>query len=235
MRFSDTFLEKNSIRQLYPDPPQVVGELVIWEEAEELAQPWGLLGRVARFHGAKTPSFHADDRRGIYHSSSGCGVTGDHFRFLTERGGMSFPEAVEEACRGWQACPCQRVTHGKRGARGSPSYTRTASVMESATRFFEAGVLGPGCRVRGRVATSPGAGSAYPAQARFRLGFAPDNSSGLKEHCRQWVSAEEYGRSGSCGQSRRTVRCRTIGSGTGHVPISISWPCYRLRWTRNVP
>ena len=46
------------------------------------------------FHGEKSPSFHCEDRKGRYHCF-GCGVTGDHFRYLTELEGLSFPEAVE--------------------------------------------------------------------------------------------------------------------------------------------
>ncbi len=58
------------------------------------------------FHGEKSPPFHADDRKGIYHCF-GCGVTGDHFRFLTEEGRMSFPEvAKEEAQPVWRAWRC---------------------------------------------------------------------------------------------------------------------------------
>ena len=71
------------------------------------------------FHGEKTPSFHADDRKGIYHCF-GCGVTGDHFRFLTEKAGMSFPEAVEKlAGHGGRADAGAR--RARRGARGSPA------------------------------------------------------------------------------------------------------------------
>ncbi|MGO7624449.1 CHC2 zinc finger domain-containing protein, partial [Rhizobium ruizarguesonis] len=47
------------------------------------------------FHGEKSPSFHFEDRKGRYHCFV-CGVTGDHFRFLTELEGLSFPEAVQQ-------------------------------------------------------------------------------------------------------------------------------------------
>src|SRR5690606_24276784 len=91
MRFSDGFLDE--IRQRLPIS-QVVGEHVIWDKRK--SQPnRGDLWACCPFHGEKTPSFHADDRKGIYHCF-GCGVTGDHFRFLTEKTGMAFPEAVEK-------------------------------------------------------------------------------------------------------------------------------------------
>ena len=91
MRFSDGFLDE--IRQRLPIS-QVVGEHVIWDKRK--SQPGkGDMWACCPFHGEKSPSFHADDRRGIYHCF-GCGVSGDHFRFLTEKAGMSFPEAVEK-------------------------------------------------------------------------------------------------------------------------------------------
>ena len=47
------------------------------------------------FHGEKTPSFHAENRKGRYHCF-GCGVSGDHFTFLVEQEGLSFPDAVAQ-------------------------------------------------------------------------------------------------------------------------------------------
>ena len=47
------------------------------------------------FHNEKTPSFHAEDRKGRYHCF-GCGVSGDHFTFLVELEGLPFPEAVAQ-------------------------------------------------------------------------------------------------------------------------------------------
>ena len=89
MRFSDAFLDE--IRQRLPIS-QVVGEHVIWDKRK--SQPGrGDFWACCPFHGEKTPSFHADDRKGIYHCF-GCQKTGDHFRFLTERTGMSFPEVA---------------------------------------------------------------------------------------------------------------------------------------------
>ena len=57
--------------------------------------------------------------KGIYHCF-GCGVTGDHFRFLTEKAGMSFPEAVEKL-----------AGHGRRADAGARRAARK-SAQESA-------------------------------------------------------------------------------------------------------
>jgi DNA primase len=50
------------------------------------------------FHSEKTPSFHVNPDRGIYHCF-GCNVTGDLFQFYMEEESSSFPEALREMAR----------------------------------------------------------------------------------------------------------------------------------------
>lgn len=172
MRFSDTFLEE--IRQRLPIT-QVVGEHVLWDKRK--SQPGkGDMWACCPFHAEKSPSFHADDRRGIYHCF-GCGASGDHFRFLTEKAGMSFPEAVEKLA-GMAGVPMP--------ARDEKSEQRDAAqkglfeVMELATKYFEAALAhNIGARARGYLFDR---GVSPTSQTRFRIGFAPDSRNGLKEH-----------------------------------------------------
>jgi DNA primase len=172
MRFSDGFLDE--IRQRLPIS-QVVGEHVIWDQRK--SQPAkGDFWACCPFHGEKTPSFHADDRRGIYHCF-GCGASGDHFRFLTEKAGMSFPEAVEKlAGSAGLPMPARDAGDDERQQARRTLY----EVMELATQYFEAALShNIGARARGYLnerAVSP------KAQARFRIGYAPDSRNGLKEH-----------------------------------------------------
>ncbi|MDN3720245.1 CHC2 zinc finger domain-containing protein [Roseibium salinum] len=44
--------------------------------------------------GKRARVFHVDDRRNRY-KCFGCGASGDHFTFVCETEGLSFPEAVE--------------------------------------------------------------------------------------------------------------------------------------------
>ncbi|HEV7275175.1 MAG TPA: DNA primase [Devosiaceae bacterium] len=182
MRFTDSFLDE--IRQRLPIS-QVVGEHVIWDKRK--SQPGrGDYWACCPFHGEKTPSFHADDRKGIYHCF-GCGVTGDHFRFLTERAGMSFPEAVEKLA-GQAGVPMP--ARDEREERRDQARRSLYDVMEVATAYFEAALAhNIGARARGYL-HERGVGAL--AQARFRLGFAPDSRNGLKEHlAANGVSAQE--------------------------------------------
>ncbi|HEY8595824.1 MAG TPA: DNA primase [Devosiaceae bacterium] len=182
MRFSDGFLEE--IRTRLPIS-QVVGEFVAWDKRK--SQPGrGDYWACCPFHGEKTPSFHADDRKGIYHCF-GCGVTGDHFRFLTEKAGMSFPEAVEKlAGLAGVPMPARDEREERREAHRRSLY----DVMELATAYFEAALShNIGARARGYLFER---GVSPASQTRFRLGFAPDSRNGLKEHlAANGVSAEE--------------------------------------------
>ena len=182
MRFSDSFLDE--IRNRLPIS-QVVGEYVIWDKRKSQPQKQDYWA-CCPFHGEKSPSFHADDRRGIYHCF-GCGVTGDHFRFLTENRGMSFPEAVEKLAN------LAGVPMPARDAREEHRQELRRSlydVMELATQYFEA-ALGHniGARARGYLQQR---GVSAQSQARFRIGFAPDSRNGLKEHlANNGVTAQE--------------------------------------------
>ncbi len=172
MRFSDAFLD--DIRNRLPIT-QVVGQHVIWDKRK--SQPGkGDMWACCPFHGEKTPSFHADDQRGRYHCFS-CGASGDHFRFLTERTGISFPEAVEQlAGLAGVPMPARDPVQEKKAAERRSLY----EVMELATAYFEAALAhNIGARARGYLNER---GVTPSQQTRFRIGFSPESRNGLKEH-----------------------------------------------------
>lgn len=172
MRFSDQFLEE--IRQRLPIT-QVVGEHVLWDKRK--SQPGkGDMWACCPFHAEKSPSFHADDRRGIYHCF-GCGASGDHFRFLTEKAGLTFPEAVEKLA-GMAGVPMP--ARDERAEKRDAAHKSLLDIMELATKYFEAALAhNIGARARGYLFER---GVSPVSQTRFRLGFAPDSRNGLKEH-----------------------------------------------------
>jgi hypothetical protein len=86
-RFTDAFLDE--VRAAVPIT-EVVGQHVVWDKSKgSKTDRWA----CCPFHSESGPSFHADDNRGIYHCF-GCGVSGDHFKFVTEFNRLSFPDAV---------------------------------------------------------------------------------------------------------------------------------------------
>ena len=182
MRFSDSFLDE--IRQRLPIT-QVVGEHVVWDKRK--SQPGkGDMWACCPFHAEKSPSFHADDRRGIYHCF-GCGASGDHFRFLTDKVGMSFPESVEKlAGMAGVALPAR----DERSERRAAQQRSLLDVMDLATKYFEAALAhNIGARARGYLFER---GVSAQSQQRFRIGFAPESRNGLKEHlAANGVTAQE--------------------------------------------
>ena len=97
----------------------MVGRQVTWDKRK--SNPGrGDYWACCPFHGEKTPSFHADNRKGRYHCF-GCGVSGDHFTFLVEQEGMSFPEAVAQLAAGSRAAAAG-ARSGGREARGGARF-----------------------------------------------------------------------------------------------------------------
>ncbi len=172
MRFSDSFLD--DIRDRVPISA-VIGERVTWDRKKTNAGK-GDWWACCPFHGEKSPSFHCEDRKGRYHCF-GCGVSGDHFRFLTELGGLSFPEAVERvADMAGVPLPARDEIQEKR-ERERSSLT---DVMEMATAFFEQQLQGAaGAKARAYLRER---GLSARTQQTFRLGYSPDSRNALKEH-----------------------------------------------------
>ncbi|MEE9375647.1 MAG: DNA primase [Rhizobiaceae bacterium] len=171
MRFSPSFLEDIKDRIPIAD---VVGRRVTFDRKKS-NQSKGDMWGCCPFHGEKTPSFHCENQKGRYHCF-GCGASGDHFRFLTELDGISFPEAVERlADEAGVAMPIADPKFVEREKKKASLY----DVMELAVQFF-----------RDQLQTAEGAKArAYlrdrrlspSVQEEFLLGYAPQSRSALKQ------------------------------------------------------
>ena len=172
MRFSDSFLDE--IRDRLPISA-VVGTRVTWDKKKTNTSR-GDWWACCPFHGEKTPSFHADDRKGRYHCF-GCGVSGDHFRFLTELDGMSFPEAVERVADMAGVAMPARDPQAERREKERATLT---DVMELATLYFQEKLQSSdGAKARAYLRDR---GITSVTQQTFRLGYAPDSRNALKEY-----------------------------------------------------
>lgn len=154
---------------------EVVGKRVTYDRRK--SQPAkGDFWACCPFHQEKTPSFHCDDRRGIYHCF-GCGATGDHFKFVTETEGLSFVEAVERLAADAgvdlpRPDPRERRREAERiGLEGA---------VEIAAAFFERALRAPvGRSARDYLERR---GITERTVAEFRIGYAPDERDALKRH-----------------------------------------------------
>jgi DNA primase len=171
MRFPPSFLEE--IRDRVPISA-VIGTRVAWDRRKTNASR-GDYWACCPFHGEKTPSFHCEDRKGRYHCF-GCGVSGDHFRFLTELDGLSFPEAVERVAEmAGIAMPVRDPQAEERDKQRATLH----DVMEMATKFFQDSLQsGNGAKARAYLRDR---GLNPVTQQGFRLGFAPESRNALKE------------------------------------------------------
>ncbi|KQV64454.1 DNA primase [Rhizobium sp. Root1220] len=171
MRFSNSFLDE--IRDRVPIS-DVIGRRVSWDKRKTNV-PRGDYWACCPFHGEKSPSFHCEDRKGRYHCF-GCGVTGDHFRFLTDLEGLNFPEAVQQiADMAGVAMPIADPVMEKR----EKERTSLLDVMELATQFFQDQLqTANGARARAYLRDRGLTGRTIET---FRLGFAPDSRNALKE------------------------------------------------------
>ena len=187
MRFPPSFLDE--IRARVP-VSSVVGRAVQWDRKKTNAGR-GDYWACCPFHHEKTPSFHADDRQGRYHCF-GCKASGDIFRFLTEKQGMPFPEAVELlASDAGLQMPEMSQEDVAREERRSTLY----DVMELAAKFFEDKLqTSDGAAARGYLADR---GLTAGVQQTFRIGFAPAGRNNLKEYLvEKRTTAEQLAESG---------------------------------------
>jgi DNA primase len=127
------------------------------------------------FHKEKTPSFTVSEEKGFFHCF-GCGAHGDVVGFVMRSDNLSFPEAVERLARdaGMQV-PASTPEERQREEQRATLH----SALEAAAAWFEAqlraGIGRPGLDYFKRR------GLQDETIARFRLGYAPDSRSGLKD------------------------------------------------------
>lgn len=172
MRFPPSFLDE--IRDRVPISA-VIGQRVSWDR-RKTNPARGDFWACCPFHGEKSPSFHCEDKKGRYHCF-GCGVSGDHFRFLTELDGLSFPEAVERiAAQAGVPMPARDEAEERRERQRASLH----DVMEMATSFFQQQLQSAaGAKARAYLRDR---GLTPATQQKFRLGFALDSRNALKEH-----------------------------------------------------
>jgi DNA primase len=177
MRFTPRFVEELRDRVSVTD---VVGRKV------KLVRRGRNFTGLCPFHNEKTPSFSVNAEKGFYHCF-GCGVHGDVITFVMETEGLSFPEAVEKLAgdAGMELPARDAKAEAREEARRS-----LYDVMELAAAFFQRELQGSrGAKARAYLDGRQLTGAAVEP---FRLGFAPDSRSALKEHLTaKNVSVEE--------------------------------------------
>jgi DNA primase len=167
MRFPPSFLE--DIKARVPVSEVVRSRVKLTKAGRE----WKGL---SPFNAERTPSFFVNDRKMAWFDHS-AGKNGNIFDFLMETEGLSFPEAVERlaALAGLPLPTASPEAEARERQRDS-----LHEVLEAAASYFGA-VLGSPAGNKAR-AYMAGRGIAQDLQAQFRLGYAPDDKYGLRDH-----------------------------------------------------
>jgi len=169
LRYGEGLLEEILRRT---DLVQLVGRRVKLDRKGRVF--WGL----CPFHKEKSPSFKVENERRHYHCF-GCGAGGDAFKWLQETEGLNFPEAVQKlAGEAGVELPAWTPEDEARESRRKSLY----EIIELACVFFEGQLQARAGDSARRYLQSRGLEP--NAWARFRLGYAPDSNSPLKEHLR---------------------------------------------------
>src|SRR5688572_6028450 len=127
------------------------------------------------FHGEKTPSFHVDRDKGVFHCF-GCNVGGDVFEFLKLHDKLAFGEAVQQvAQRFGVTLPEPEQTEEQRV--GAVERENLLKVHELAAGWFAAQLMeNAGARVRRQLAERA---ISETTRTTLGLGFAPPGRDGL--------------------------------------------------------
>lgn len=167
MRFDDRFLEELKSRLR---PSDVVGKTVkLRRQGREYAG-------LSPFTKEKSPSFFVNDEKGFYHCFSS-GKHGDIISFLQETERLTFAEAVERlAAEAGMSLP----EVDPRAAREEQKRSSLGDWMELAAAWFEGELRRP----VGQAARAYLEKRGLPEKewSRFRIGFAPNNRTGLKDY-----------------------------------------------------
>ncbi|MGC8201982.1 DNA primase [Aliiroseovarius sp. PTFE2010] len=154
---------------------QVVGRKVMWDKHKS-NQARGDMWAPCPFHHEKTASFHVMDQKGFYYCF-GCHAKGDAISFVRETENVSFMEAVEILARE-AGMPVPKAD--PKAQERADRRTEMADVMEQAVRHYRLMLAGgAGAEARDYLA---GRGLGPEAQARWDIGFAPNQRHGVIEH-----------------------------------------------------
>ena len=144
---------------------------------------------ICPFHQEKTPSFIVSPEKQIWHCF-GCGRGGDVFKFLMEREGIEFPEALKILA------DQVGVRLSKIPTQGFDSKKVLYSINELAAKYFEKAMADSS---EGRKAKDYFINRGLTPQtiAEFRLGYAPSGGRALVEFLkRKNISEKDIERAG---------------------------------------
>jgi DNA primase len=126
------------------------------------------------FHNERTPSFHVDRDKGLYHCF-GCGAGGDVIHFVRQVDRLEFPDAVEMLAERFGVTIPRRASRGPRDDRRE----KLLAALADAQRFYAANLARPGNKGLAYLASR---GVAEDLARRLGMGLALDSWDALQKH-----------------------------------------------------
>jgi DNA primase len=130
------------------------------------------------FHKEKTPSFNVQAAQQFFHCF-GCGQSGDVFTFVQKMENVSFPEAVRTVAQKCGIPLPKREFSSPEEAQASRLRSRLLEIHDEACKYFEEQLQSPEAARAREYLTSRGVSS--DAIAAFRIGYAPDSFSAMRD------------------------------------------------------
>ena len=128
------------------------------------------------FHQEKSPSFYINDGKAFYHCF-GCGVHGDIITFAMQANGLQFPDAVETLAREAGLEVPQRT---QESPQQQDARAHLYAAIDAAAAWFASQLYAPaGAKALTYLQQR---GLTEDTIAAWRLGYAPDDAQGLRNH-----------------------------------------------------
>ncbi len=171
MRFTPAILDE--IRARLPVSQVVARKVALKRKGREFAG-------LSPFKTEKTASFFVNDHKGFYHCFAS-GEHGDIFKFVMTTEGLTFPEAVERlAAEAGVVLPKDDNRDEARDQERQDERTRIYALLDASAAFFVEQLRAPvGTEARTYIERR---GLKRDTIQKFRLGFAPNGRSILRDH-----------------------------------------------------
>jgi DNA primase len=128
------------------------------------------------FHNEKTPSFTVSENKGFYHCF-GCGAHGDSIRYVMERRGLPYPEAIKTLA---QQAGMELPKPTKYDVKKQKNIDDSFEIMELATDWFQKNLKSDkGLKARSYLKNR---GLSKDIIEKFRIGYVEDEWEGLKKY-----------------------------------------------------
>ncbi|MHB8301652.1 MAG: DNA primase [Acidobacteriaceae bacterium] len=145
------------------------------------------------FHKERTPSFNVQAAQQFFHCF-GCGQSGDVFTFVQKMENLSFPEAVRTVAQKCGIPLPKREFSSPEEAQASRLRARLLEIHEQACGYFEEQLQSPEAARAREYLT--GRGVTAEAIAAFRIGYAPDSFSTMRDRLQSSFDEETMRASG---------------------------------------